>query len=163
MPRVKKLHNTLKRLWWCCIVCDRLLPLTSRQNIKITKANFNFSGCPPLGSADLAEESYNSDVYDSTTKLLLAEILAKLVQLCVILTDVLTMTSVLHNNPSWVLSRKIMGTNQAGLCKMELERWYRSWTDVRSTVDERLAEQDCTPTPATSVALFTNLLEMYYQ
>ncbi|KAM5383790.1 hypothetical protein ACJZ2D_001779 [Fusarium nematophilum] len=162
LPRVKKLHNTLKRLWWCCIICDRLLPLTSRQNIKITKSNFNFSGCSVLGSADLAEESYNSDVYDSTTKLFHAEILAKLVELCVILTDVLTVTSVLHNNPSWVLSRKMADTNEASLCKMELDRWYSAWIELRATIDDRMDGATGTKSRATSIILFTNLVEMYY-
>ncbi|KAF4463315.1 Cutinase transcription factor 1 beta [Fusarium albosuccineum] len=158
-PKARKLQNTLKRLWWCCIICDRLLPLTSRQNIKITKSNFNFSGCSVLGSADLAEESFSSEVYDSTTKILHAEILSKLVELCVVLTDVLTFTSVFHNNPSWILSGRIGGAN---LCQLELEHWYNSWTEIRSTIEERLAENDYPQSPATSTFLFTNLIEMYY-
>ncbi|KAF4974207.1 hypothetical protein FZEAL_8867 [Fusarium zealandicum] len=162
IPTTRKAHNTLKRLWWCCIICDRLLPLTSRQNIKITKANFSFSGCSVLGSADLSEESYHSDVYDSTTKLLHAEILAKLVELCVVLTDVLTVTSVLHNNPSWALSRKLTDINKASLCKMELQRWYSNWLEIRTTIEERIEENMFTQSPADSIILFTNLVEMYY-
>ncbi|KAL2670134.1 hypothetical protein Neosp_015015 [[Neocosmospora] mangrovei] len=163
LPKFQKLHNTLKRLWWCCIICDRLLPLTSRQNIKITKANFSFSGCPPLGSADLADESYGSDVYDPTTKLVHAEILSKLVDLCLILTDVLTVTSVFHNNPSWILSRRLAGLNDAGLCQMALSRWYSSWVDVKSTILERTNESDFTGSSTSSITLFINLVEMYYQ
>ncbi|KAF5625309.1 cutinase transcription factor 1 beta [Fusarium tjaetaba] len=49
VAKVQKLRNTLKRLWWCCIICDRLLPLTSRQSIKITPSNFSFS-CSKLGN-----------------------------------------------------------------------------------------------------------------
>ncbi|KAI8682296.1 Zn(2)-C6 fungal-type domain-containing protein [Fusarium sp. Ph1] len=163
LPKFQKLHNTLKRLWWCCIICDRLLPLTSRQNIKITKSNFSFSGCPPLGSADLADESYGSDVYDPTTKLVHAEILSKLVDLCLILTDVLTVTSVFHNNPSWILSRRLAGLNDAGLCQMALSRWYSSWADVKSTILERTNESDFTGSSTSSITLFINLVEMYYQ
>ncbi|RSL47812.1 hypothetical protein CEP54_013217 [Fusarium duplospermum] len=163
LPKFQKLHNTLKRLWWCCIICDRLLPLTSRQNIKITKSNFSFSGCPPLGSADLADESYGSDVYDPTTKLVHAEILSKLVDLCLILTDVLTVTSVFHNNPSWILSRRLAGLNDAGLCQMALCRWYSSWSDVKSTILERTNENDFTGSSTSSITLFINLVEMYYQ
>ncbi|RSL86252.1 hypothetical protein CEP51_002931 [Fusarium floridanum] len=163
LPKFQKLHNTLKRLWWCCIICDRLLPLTSRQNIKITKSNFSFSGCPPLGSADLADESYGSDVYDPTTKLVHAEILSKLVDLCLILTDVLTVTSVFHNNPSWILSRRLAGLNDAGLCQMALSRWYSSWADVKSTILSRTNENDCVESSAASITLFINLVEMYYQ
>ncbi|KAF5683045.1 cutinase transcription factor 1 beta [Fusarium denticulatum] len=125
VAKVQKLRNTLKRLWWCCIICDRLLPLTSRQSIKITPSNFSFS-CSKLGSADLCDELYNSDVYDSTTKTLHAELLSRLVDLCVVLTDVLTVTS---------------------------------WSETKTTLDERMAEEI---SPASSIILFKNLIEMYY-
>ncbi|KAF5708186.1 cutinase transcription factor 1 beta [Fusarium mundagurra] len=158
VAKVQKLRNTLKRLWWCCIICDRLLPLTSRQSIKITPANFSFS-CSKLGSADLCDELYNSDVYDSTTKTLHAELLSRLVDLCVVLTDVLTVTSVLYNNPSWMLSGRMEVGKDASLCQMELCRWYSSWSETKTTLDERMAEEI---SPASSIILFKNLIEMYY-
>ncbi|KAH7478082.1 hypothetical protein FOMA001_g9197 [Fusarium oxysporum f. sp. matthiolae] len=158
VAKVQKLRNTLKRLWWCCIICDRLLPLTSRQSIKITPSNFSFS-CSKLGSADLCDELYNSDVYDSTTKTLHAELLSRLVDLCVVLTDVLTVTSVLYNNPSWMLSGRMEVGKDASLCQMELCRWYSSWNETKTTLDERMAEEI---SPAPSIILFKNLIEMYY-
>ncbi|TXC06334.1 hypothetical protein FocTR4_00009594, partial [Fusarium oxysporum f. sp. cubense] len=158
VAKVQKLRNTLKRLWWCCIICDRLLPLTSRQSIKITPSNFSFS-CSKLGSADLCDELYNSDVYDSTTKTLHAELLSRLVDLCVVLTDVLTVTSVLYNNPSWMLSGRMEVGKDASLCQMELGRWYSSWSETKTTLDERMAEEI---SPASSIILFKNLIEMYY-
>ncbi|RKL46572.1 hypothetical protein BFJ70_g3059 [Fusarium oxysporum] len=158
VAKVQKLRNTLKRLWWCCIICDRLLPLTSRQSIKITPSNFSFS-CSKLGSADLCDELYNSDVYDSTTKTLHAELLSRLVDLCVVLTDVLTVTSVLYNNPSWMLSGRMEVGKDASLCQMELCRWYSSWSETKTTLDERMAEE---VSPASSIILFKNLIEMYY-
>ncbi|KAF4474661.1 cutinase transcription factor 1 beta [Fusarium agapanthi] len=90
VAKVQKLRNTLKRLWWCCIICDRLLPLTSRQSIKITPSNFSFS-CSKLGSADLCDEF--------------------------------------------------------------------SWSETKTTLDERMAEEI---SPASSIILFKNLIEMYY-
>ncbi|KAM0204733.1 hypothetical protein ACHAQI_009907 [Fusarium lateritium] len=160
VAKVQKLRNTLKRLWWCCIICDRLLPLTSRQSIKITPSNFSFSGCSVLGSADLCDELYNSDVYDSTTKTLHAELLSKLVDLCVVLTDVLTVTSVLYNNPSWMLSGRMEVAKDAGLCQIELRRWYNAWNETKATLDERMADEGSS---AESIILFKNLIEMYYQ
>ncbi|KAF4448686.1 hypothetical protein F53441_7940 [Fusarium austroafricanum] len=158
VAKVQKLRNTLKRLWWCCIICDRLLPLTSRQSIKITPANFSFS-CSKLGSADLCDELYNSDVYDSTTKTLHAELLSRLVDLCVVLTDVLTVTSVLYNNPSWMLSGRMEAGKDTSLCQMELSRWYNSFGETKATLDERMSEEI---SPAPSIILFKNLIEMYY-
>ncbi|KAG8670882.1 hypothetical protein FPOAC2_04188 [Fusarium poae] len=159
VAKVQKARNTLKRLWWCCIICDRLLPLTSRQNIKITPANFSFSGCSVLGSADLCDELYSSDVYDSTTKTLHAELLAKLVDLCVVLTDVLTVVSVLYNNPSWMLSGRMEVAKDASLCQIELKRWYNAWTETKATLEERMAEDG---SQTESIILFKNLIEMYY-
>ncbi|QPC69325.1 hypothetical protein HYE68_000077 [Fusarium pseudograminearum] len=159
VAKVQKARNTLKRLWWCCIICDRLLPLTSRQNIKITPANFSFSGCSVLGSADLCDELYNSDVYDSTTKTLHAELLAKLVDLCVVLTDVLGVVSVLYNNPSWMLSGRMEVAKDASLCQIELRRWYNAWSETKATLEERMTEDG---SPTESIILFKNLIEMYY-
>ncbi|KAF5024380.1 hypothetical protein F66182_3567 [Fusarium sp. NRRL 66182] len=159
VAKVQKRRNTLKRLWWCCIICDRLLPLTSRQNIKITTSNFSFSGCSVLSSADLSDELYNSDVYDATTKSLHAELLSKLVDLCVVLTDVLTVTAVLYNNPSWMLSGRMEVAKDASLCQMELGRWHNAWSETRAALDQRMVEEEC---PATSIVLFKNLIEMYY-
>ncbi|RGP72894.1 cutinase transcription factor 1 beta [Fusarium longipes] len=159
VAKVQKMRNTLKRLWWCCIICDRLLPLTSRQNIKITPANFSFSGSSTLGSADLCDELYHSDVYDSTTKTLHAELLAKLVDLCVVLTDVLTVVSVLYNNPSWMLSGRMEVAKDTSLCQIELKRWYNAWSETKATLEERMIEEGST---AESIILFKNLIEMYY-
>ncbi|KAF5676191.1 cutinase transcription factor 1 beta [Fusarium heterosporum] len=159
VAKVQKLRNTLKRLWWCCIICDRLLPLTSRQSIKITPLNFSFSGCSVLGSADLSDELYNSDVYDSTTKTLHAELLSKLVDLCVVLTDVLTVTSVLYNNPSWMLSGRMEVAKDANICQIDLRRWYNAWNETKATLDERMAQEGSS---AESIILFKNLIEMYY-
>ncbi|EKJ77435.1 hypothetical protein FPSE_02308 [Fusarium pseudograminearum CS3096] len=159
VAKVQKARNTLKRLWWCCIICDRLLPLTSRQNIKITPANFSFSGCSVLGSADLCDELYNSDVYDSTTKTLHAELLAKLVDLCVVLTDVLGVVSVLYNNPSWMLSGRMEVAKDASLCQIELRRWYNAWSETKATLEERMTEDG---SQTESIILFKNLIEMYY-
>ncbi|CAG7558750.1 unnamed protein product [Fusarium equiseti] len=156
VAKVQKRRNTLKRLWWSCIICDRLLPLTSRQSIKITPANFSFSGCSVLGSADLADELYNSDVYDSETKTLHAELLAKLVELCVVLTDVLMVVAVLYNNPSWMLSGRM---KDAGVCGIELRRWYNAWGETKGTLEERRGEGG---EMAESIILFKNLIEMYY-
>lgn len=99
-------------------------------------------------------------MYDSTTKTLHAELLSRLVDLCVVLTDVLTVTSVLYNNPSWMLSGRMEVGKDASLCQMELCRWYSSWSETKTTLDERMAEE---VSPASSIILFKNLIEMYYQ
>lgn len=162
-PGEAKRHNVLKRLWWCCIISDRVIPLTSRQNIKITRSNFNFDASPVLRCEDLFDEFYNSNVYDSTTKIHLAQGLEKLVELCVILTDVLTLSSSVRENPSWDLSQRISGTNQAGHCRIQLQRWYNAFLEMKSARNGKVIQDSSNTSPGSSVILFTNLAEMYYQ
>ncbi|KAK7419075.1 hypothetical protein QQX98_003577 [Neonectria punicea] len=161
-PDEAKKHNVLKRLWWCCIICDRVIPLTSRQNIKITRSNFNFDASPILRCEDLFDEFYNSNVYDSTTKIHLAQVLEKLVELCIILTDVLTLSSSIRENPSWDLSQRITDTNQAGHCRIQLQRWYNAFLEMKSARNGKTIQGPTDTSPGSSVILFTNLAEMYY-
>jgi hypothetical protein len=48
-----KRQNVLKRLWWCCIIRDRIMCLGLRRSLKITRAHFDFDAVSPLGMADL--------------------------------------------------------------------------------------------------------------
>ena len=159
-PRARKLQNTLKRLWWCCIICDRVFPLSSRRDIKITKSNFDFSGCPVLDSGDLSDETYTSEVFDPTTKVLLAELLQKFVELCVVLTDVLAVTSVLHSHPSW---DSTINADKLNSSKEEIQRWYSSWSQLKPTVEERSQKEGLAGPATASVTMTTRLLDMYYQ
>ncbi|KPM38667.1 hypothetical protein AK830_g7894 [Neonectria ditissima] len=162
-PELKKLSATLKRLWWCCIIRDRLMPLTSRKTIKITHANFNFTGNPILGVADLSDEFDKSSVYDPTTKRFLAEILAKLVELCVILTEVLTLTFPMYDDPSRAPSHLATEESRIGDCRMALRRWYSTVLRIQSASDgDILKLAETSGSPSSSPMLFINLLEMYY-
>ncbi|KAH7131328.1 fungal-specific transcription factor domain-containing protein [Dactylonectria macrodidyma] len=162
-PQQKKLGAVLKRLWWCCIIRDRLMPLTSRRTIKITHSNFNFTGNQLLTAADLAEEFEKSSVYDPTTKRFLAEILEKLVELCVILTEVLTLTFPMHDDPSRAPSHPVTEESRIGDCRMALKRWYSTVLRIQSTpTGNILKDVDASGPSNSSPVLFINLLEMYY-
>ncbi|KAJ3532951.1 hypothetical protein NM208_g8205 [Fusarium decemcellulare] len=95
-PAAEKQQNTLKRLWWCCIIRDRIMPLTSRRGIRITRTTFDFQTKPPFGKADLFDEIDHSNVYDRATKLVLVDLLQDLVEFCVVLTDILETS---YSNP----------------------------------------------------------------
>ncbi|CZR58614.1 uncharacterized protein PAC_08506 [Phialocephala subalpina] len=85
-------RQTRKRLWWCCILRDRILPLGVRRSIQITHNTFSFHSSSPLTSSDLDSELSHSKVYDYDTKRVLNRILEKQVELAIILTDVLELT-----------------------------------------------------------------------
>lgn len=137
-----------------------MFPLSSRRDIKITRSNFDFAGSPALDAADMADEMCASDVYDPATKALLAEVLRVFVELCVVLTDVLTVTSVLHNHPSW---EGTVDADKLSSSKEELQRWYDSWAQLRATIEERSRRQGLAGPSTASVMMTTRLLDMYYQ
>lgn len=80
---------TLKRLWWCCIVRDRIMALSLRRPIQIRPSDFDFDQ-PGLIEEDLKDEIRGSIVYDSSTKRIVLQLAASLCELAVTLNDVLT-------------------------------------------------------------------------
>lgn len=100
-----------------------------------------------------------SSVYSPTTKALLAEVLQKYVELCIVLTDVLTVTSVLHNHPTWGNTTSAEKLNSS---KDQLQQWYSSWSELRDTVEEKSAKEGIVGSSNVSITMFTKLLDMYY-
>ncbi|KAM0470472.1 hypothetical protein ACHAP7_009536 [Fusarium lateritium] len=155
--------NTLKRLWWCCIIRDRILPLTARCPIQITRSNFDFNHCPPLALSDLSDEINSSAVYDPFTKASLINILTKLVEMCIILTDVLTWAFNECESAS-ITTAPPQGSDISRIetCRSALKKWH-------STIPLQAHEQDWGPDNVflelheRSVILFINVIDMYYQ
>lgn len=81
-------QNLLKRLWWCCILRDRILPLGVRRPLQIQPQDFDFTSSP-LTKGDFANEVDRSKVYDAATKDSLVELLITLCDLAVSLTDMI--------------------------------------------------------------------------
>ncbi|KFY64721.1 hypothetical protein V496_03069 [Pseudogymnoascus sp. VKM F-4515 (FW-2607)] len=79
-----------KRLWWCCVLRDRILPLGVRRPLQITHNHLNSAG-QELTEEDLEEEIGKSEVYDTETQHLLVKLLLAQCKLAVELTDVITM------------------------------------------------------------------------
>ncbi|KAI5459342.1 fungal-specific transcription factor domain-containing protein [Mariannaea sp. PMI_226] len=155
--------SVLKRLWWCCVIRDRLMPLTSRRTIKITPSNFNFSRSPLLVGADLLAEADKSRVYDPSTKRFLAEVMAKLIELCIILTEVLTLTFSMYDDPPRGQTQAVSEENRTGDCRLALRRWYGTVVRLRSIQGgDIVTESETAGSPKNSIVLFINLLEMYY-
>lgn len=142
------------------MICDRVFPLSSRRDIKITRANFDFAGSRVLDSADLGGETGASEVYGPTAKALLAGILQKFVELCVVLTDVLAVTAVLHNHPTWENS---INADKLNSSKEELRRWYGTWSSLKAATEERSHREGLPESSTASVTMTARLLDMYYQ
>jgi hypothetical protein len=64
--------QVLKRLWWPCIIRDRILALGMKRSIQITKQNSDFC-MERLTLNGLAEEVKVSKVWRRETKLILIQ------------------------------------------------------------------------------------------
>ncbi|KAG6365612.1 hypothetical protein INS49_007223 [Diaporthe citri] len=117
----QKLQNMLRRLWWSCIIRDRLGSLCTRRSISITRHRFGFDAVTPLGFADLEDEVHRSSVYNAATKRSLARLLTHYIQFCIVLTDVLTLVFLFENAQQSRITPK--PEDEAGIeeCKVLLE------------------------------------------
>lgn len=156
-----KRQNILKRIWWCCVIRDRIMALCVRRTIQMTPAQFDFHAHRPLVPSDLEDEFGRSKVYDPETKRQLAEILKSLLDLCVLLTDVLLLVYPLDERPGWGRQMRDddMGRLKAG--REALASWY-----MRTSIDYPVFGSGLTDrskgSQHDSVVLYTNLMYMYY-
>ncbi|EFX04401.1 fungal transcriptional regulatory protein [Grosmannia clavigera kw1407] len=174
-PRDAGRANALKRLWWCCVLRDRILGLGLRRSIHITRAHFDFDANPPLNCADLADEIERSPVYNPGTKSCLNEILVHMVKLCVVLTDILALVFPLDGTPGWGRLTAESDASRVRQCKAELRRWYKDamlhfpmfggatngragGNTTRLAAGAGMGREFCHD----SIILYTNLMYMYY-
>ncbi|KAH7239917.1 uncharacterized protein BKA55DRAFT_114597 [Fusarium redolens] len=147
----------LKRLWWCCILRDRILPLGMRRQLHITSLDLAQGSYLPT-EKDFAREIDGSRVYGSQTKRTLVRLFITLCELAVPLTDVIKIvypTGRLTGVESPVVCDSQQASKSLQSCEAGLEAWFE-----RATIQF--------PTPAgiitreESLVLYTNLLYIYY-
>ncbi|KAK7421685.1 hypothetical protein QQZ08_009859 [Neonectria magnoliae] len=165
-PMQHRKQNILKKIWWCCVIRDRTLGLLMRRPIQITKAHFDFDSNPVLGFSDIESEFERSRVYNPGTKKTLAEILAQVVELYVVLTDILILVFPLDDTPGWGRQLKPGDEGKIKECKTSLRRWYRSATSrfplFGGSPLSRGGADNGGEYQHDSVILYTNLIYMYY-
>lgn len=142
-------HKTLRRLWWCCTMRDRIQALGLRRSLLLTRAHFNFEKHMSQGCSDLQEEISHSRVYSGKAKEDLAAVLCNVVELCVILTDVILLAF------PWDSTSAEFDGKTYSQCKKSLDRWFVSSTVQRQSVGDVVQDD--------SVILFANLMFMHYQ
>ncbi|KAL7620427.1 hypothetical protein AAE478_009422 [Parahypoxylon ruwenzoriense] len=165
-PVQYKKQNTLKRLWWCCIIRDRILALGVRRSLQISRAHFDLDANTGLGYTDLADEVDRSKVYNAETKRCLIEIFVQLGELSSVLTDLITLVFPLDDVPGWDKELGSEGAAKLRECKAALRRWYKGATlrfpmfgggstPRMTTANNKQFQHD-------SVILYTNLMYMHY-
>ncbi|KAH7000565.1 fungal-specific transcription factor [Ilyonectria destructans] len=150
--------NTLKRLWWCCVMRDRILPLCCRRSIQITRTDFNFEAFSSLSYEDLESEVHRSTVYNAETKKTLIQIIVQTSELCIVLTDVLLMAYPPDDAPCHgrlVLSEEVLKIKD---CKLALRRWNKQ----ASCYFPPFQQTEVVKCQHESVTLYRDLMYMYY-
>lgn len=166
-PLQHRKQNILKRVWWGCIIRDRCLGLLMRRPLQITKAHFDFDSNPTFDMSDLSSEFAISRVYDNDTKRCLADVLAQIIELFVVLTDILMLVFPLDDTPGWGREMTPEDAGRVSECKKSLRRWYKD-TALRFPM---IGGGAASSNPNSdlggqyrhgSCILYTNLMYMYY-
>lgn len=159
----RKHDNTLRRIWWCCVIRDRILSLCVRRNIQVSRDYLDRHASCAISYDDFSNEIERSRVYDANTKHSLITVMFLMIELCLCLSDVLTVahsTRDLTTCDSRDTSRR---TLQVYECKKDLETWaakaVASSPVMASTQHGRLEGRK----PQGSVLMFANLVWIYYQ
>lgn len=133
-------RKPLKRLWWCCILRDRVIALCVRRSIQVPHAT-------PFTFEDLSDEVDTSRVYDSDTKRALIDVVVLMSELSVCFTGVLNL---------------VYPTIEPLIDEAEkLQRLRSSRKALRNWCKK--AKQMQQLDSSGSVTLYTNLMWMYYQ
>ncbi|KAH6869049.1 fungal-specific transcription factor domain-containing protein [Thelonectria olida] len=163
-PQQRKHQNVMKRLWWCCVIRDRIMPLCVRRHTQITRTDFDFTSHTPLDSADLSDEVECSRVYKTDVKRSIITIMAMMTELSVCLTDILDLVYPTVDLPGLDAPASSKRLIQVYDCKRALERW-ADRAIASSPAIARSAQRDHHHHHSSnddSIVLFANLLWIYY-
>lgn len=151
----------LKRLWWSCILRDRMIALGVRRMIQIGPEEFDFDQAG-LEEEDLAEECHKSDVYDPASKESLSKIIVAQCELAVAMTPMMT-TAYCEETASQVdassVSALIHSMTAVEKASTELSVWARRFrTALVCLADDDQDGHDANP----SITLFAHLTLIHY-
>ncbi|KAF5644857.1 cutinase transcription factor 1 beta [Fusarium sp. NRRL 25303] len=152
--------RTLRRLWWCCIICDRLSSLACRFRLQITPDMFDMENCVPLGFADLQSEIHRSNVFSPATKRQLISLFSKNLSLLMLLTEIIPVAypfeTRLGSIPDFSAQEEEIIRNSCD----RLEEWYNTAKAEFPPFHQITTAED--NDSAKSVTVHTNLMYIYY-
>ncbi|KAL4943488.1 hypothetical protein BDV06DRAFT_221148 [Aspergillus oleicola] len=145
--------SDLKRLWWCCMIRDRIISLGMRRPIQITPDDFDHHQ-RGLSFQDLEEECLQSEVYPPEAKVALCRVLASLCHLAVAVTDIIMLVYPTTQSMPFNLADRRAQLDRLEETKFALLDWQLSWV---ANPDGK--EYFIHP----SMTLYTNLCAIYFQ
>jgi hypothetical protein len=154
-----------KRLWWSCILRDRMIAIGARRSIQINSEEFDLEQ-PGLSEydfeSDFDTEADSLDVYDLQTKRLLAKNVESQCALAVAMTS--TMEAVYrvdnsssHNAPT--VSQLISSVAEVERSKTELTVWARRFLPH---LNNQVSTDKVKETRHPSVILFADYTLLHY-
>lgn len=145
----------LKRLWWSCLLRDRVLALGLRQPILITRDTFDF-GSERLTVDDMKGEGEGYGVYENHLSWVLSTITSSFCDLCIVLTDMLSLVSSQANSVGCIPGIHSVISPQIKRVRASLQAWYKD-------LNYNLASSHSNYCSNRSVVQFSNLLQIYVQ
>lgn len=145
----------LKRLWWACILRDRVMSLSLRRPLNIGCDEFDFS-LPGLNLADFSDELGVSTVYDRPTRQILAHMMSAFCELIIPLNKALTILYPAAGPKTTTSETDIQKDSDACVETLQLlDVWYRK-TRERFEIS--------TPSIGVhkSLTMFTKMTFIYY-
>ncbi|KAI5459456.1 hypothetical protein BGZ63DRAFT_456210 [Mariannaea sp. PMI_226] len=155
-------RQILKRLWWTCIIRDRVMPIAARHNIRINRSVFDFDSNPILDASDFAEEIRYSSVYDPDIKKRVVLVLLKFVELCVVLTDVLSVSYIPGRDGVHTAMQQAEQATRIRDCRAAMQAWHESYLNLRLEDNAVPVTGELTGSSSAFVVLFANIVSMYY-
>ncbi|CAI6083452.1 unnamed protein product [Clonostachys chloroleuca] len=156
-------HQALaKRIWWCCIIRDRLLSLGVRRRIQIDRESFDFDSNRRLNHSDLAGEVDGSGVYCKKAKMSLIRILLRIVDLCVSLTDLLNLAHRLEFSRNGDSEQWLPHLQQVRTVKEALRMWHEVTKSEFSCSLKQLRSASKYDEQCKAVAVQLHVMYMYY-
>ncbi|RFU76012.1 fungal specific transcription factor domain-containing [Trichoderma arundinaceum] len=108
---------SLRRLWWCCYIRDRIISLGLRRTLRIPEKY------PPLVLEDFEDEIHRSRVYNAESKRRFVDIFMQISKLCVVVTDLLRLCSISEDGLE--CETNVADHQQAvANCTSQLQEWY---------------------------------------
>ncbi|WKT54473.1 hypothetical protein QSH57_005057 [Fusarium oxysporum f. sp. vasinfectum] len=155
-------QGILRRLWWCCIIADRVSTLCTRYHPSINYFTFDFESSIALKASDLQGEVYRSCVYNPVSKKSLICVFEVSINFMVILTDVLEITFPFKNLSTARESPKQDESTRIRECEGAMDRWFNHATTTVPPFEEPDSVLETKGSLHKSVDLHIGLLYIYY-
>lgn len=152
-------EKALRRLWWCCIIRDRIMSLCLRRRPQIGRREFDLTATPFLEEVDLVCDPECTESGEGSGSTLVTLMLARL---CANLTDLLSLVMPTRGMSDQDVSQIVLRLADIETSRQSLEAWVQDAADRIPNFGEPLSvgQLDLGVEPTD---MYTSLLWIYYR